>query len=91
MPTTSTLDDTAARAHIPLEGCEVSAVEEKGEPHCLHLVVASQLAASVKGLHGRYVLECDSEAVQVRSRRQPSPASQQLDRPDSRSHALGAL
>jgi hypothetical protein len=75
MPTTSTLDDTAARAHIPLEGCEVSAVEEKGKPHCLRLVVASQLAASVKGLHGRYVLECDSEAVQVRSRRQPSPAS----------------
>lgn len=58
-------DDTVARARIPLEGCEVSAVEEKGKPHCLRLIVASQLAASVKGLHGRYILECDSEAVQV--------------------------
>lgn len=62
-------DDAVARAHIPLEGCEVSAVEEKGKPHCLRLVVASQLAASIKGLHGRYILECDSEVVQVRALR----------------------
>lgn len=63
----TTPEDTVARAYIPLEGCEVSAVEEKGKPHCLHLIVASQLAASVKGLHGRYVLDCDSELVQVRA------------------------
>ncbi len=70
----TTPDDTVARAYIPLEGCEVSAVEEKGKPYCLRLVVASQLAASVKGLHGRYVLECDSEAVQVRSLRRAAYA-----------------
>ena len=68
-------DDSVARAHIPLEGCEVSAVEEKGKPHCLRLVVASQLAASVKGLHGRYILECDSEAVQVCNQGQSLPAA----------------